>query len=133
VNCSPPNESQSTPLTNAAQFVHASQQGIADVFNKKICDAIKGDTIEHNGTTYLRGAITMSFPMWVMYDCIMTLAIHESKVEYFAKVLFNIQVVSRRHVRSLIFPGGVEVAPSPELTVKGVSDAAIMDVFGPEI
>jgi len=63
----------------------------------------------------------------------MTLAIHESKVEDLAKALFNVQVESRGQVRSLILPGGVKVAPSPELTVKGVPYDALLDVFGPEI
>jgi hypothetical protein len=140
---SPPKETQSIPTTvpappsNAAQpfkvLEHASQQGIADVFNKKICDAIKGGTIQRNGTTYLGAAVTMSFPYWVMYDCIMTLAIHESKVEDLANALFNVQVEWQGHVRSLTFPGGIKVVSSSELTLKGVPDDVILDVFGPEI
>lgn len=75
----------------------------------------------------------MAFPIWVIDDCIITLAIHESKVEDLAKALFNVQVELRGQVRSLILPGGVKVAPSPELTVKGVACGALLDVFGPEI
>lgn len=62
---------------------------------KTICDAIKGDAVQHNWKTYLKDSITMSFPRWVMDDCIMTLAIDECKVGDFAKALFNAQVKSR--------------------------------------
>jgi hypothetical protein len=141
----PPNETQSSPTaipelpsSNAAQLYrvheHASPEGIVDVFNKRAGDAIKGDPIQHNGKTYLKAAITMSFSEWIMDDCIMTLSIDESKVEDLAKALFNVQIVqSRQHIRSLIFPGGVEMTPSPELSVKGVLDGAFLDIFGPNI
>ena len=75
----------------------------------------------------------MSFPKWVMYDCIMTLAIHESKVADLAIALFNVQAEWQGHVRSLTFPGGIKVVSSSELTLKGVPDEVMLDVFGPEI
>ena len=96
-----PNESQSTPKTtprippsNVVQQIkvlkHALQQGIADVFNKDLCDAIRGDIVQLNGTTYLKAAVTMSFSRWAIDDCVMTLAIYESRVEDLTKALFNI-------------------------------------------
>jgi hypothetical protein len=105
-----------------------------DVFNKEASEAIKGDPIQLNGKTYLKAAITMSFSKWIMDDCIMTLSIDESKLEDLTKALFNVQIIkSRQHIRSLIFPGGVEVTPSPELSVKSVSDGAFLDIFGQNI
>jgi hypothetical protein len=141
----PPNETQSIPTailelpsSSAVKQYRvddlASLEGIADVFNQKnICDAIKGDPIQLNGKTYLKAAVAMSFPRWIMHDCILTLVIDESKVGDLAKALFNAQVKSQQHKWSLIFPGGSEVVPSPELIVKGGSDSAILDVFGPNI
>jgi len=114
---SPPRETQGMPITipaplsTAAQPVRvleaASLQGIADVFEKRIiCDAIKGQTIHRDGMTYLEAAVTMSFPNWVMYDCIMTLVIHESKVAEILIALFKIQEEWQGHVRCLALPGG---------------------------
>jgi hypothetical protein len=112
---------------------HASQQGIADVFNKDLCDVIGGDTVERDGTTFLKAAVTMSFSVWGIDDCEMTLAIHESKVEYLANSLFNVQIESARHIRSLVFPGGARALPSPAIILKGVRADVIMRVFGPKI
>ena len=140
---SPPQETQSIPITipaplnTVAQPVRvlepASPQGIADVFGERICGAIKGQTIQRNGTTYLGAAVTMSFPNWVMYDCIMTLAIYESKVSDLLNALFNIQEEWQGHVRCLAFPGGSKAVLSSELTLKGVPEDVILNVFGPEI
>ncbi|KAH8674388.1 hypothetical protein BGZ60DRAFT_513784 [Tricladium varicosporioides] len=121
------------PVQQHKVLEHASLQGIADVFNKYICDVIKGEIFHINGTTYLKAAITMTFPQWAILDCVMSLVIHESKVEDLAKALFNVQVVSERNVRYLILPGGVRVTPNPDLTLKGVPDQAIIHVFGLEV
>ena len=140
---SPPKEAQSTPITfpaplsTAAQPIRvlepASPRGIADVFEKRVCDALKGQTIQHNGTTYLGAAVTMSFPNWVMDDCIMTLAIHENEVADLLNALFNIQEEWQGHVRCLVFPGGCKAVLSSELTLKSVPESVISKVFGPEI
>lgn len=63
----------------------------------------------------------------------MTLAIHESKVEYLANSLFNVQIESAQYVRSLVFPGGARVVPCPEFILKGVRADVIIHVLGPEI
>jgi hypothetical protein len=69
-----------------------------------------------------------------MDDCIMTLSIDESKIKDLAKVLFNVQIIqSRQYIRSLIFPRGVEITLSPELSVKSVLDGVFLDIFGPNI
>ncbi|KAE9373834.1 hypothetical protein N431DRAFT_557794 [Stipitochalara longipes BDJ] len=110
-----------------------SQQGIADVFNKNIRDAIE-DTVQRDWTTYLKAAIVMSFPRLVTFDCIMTLAILESKVTGLANALFNIQVERQGNVWSLTFPGGITAACSSELTVRGAPDETILeDIFGSRI
>ena len=81
----------------------------------------------------MAAAVTMSFPNWVMYDCIMTLAIQESKVADLLNALFNIQEEWQGHVRCLAFPGGFKAVLASELTLKGVPENVILDVFGPEI
>lgn len=48
-------------------------------------------------------------------------------MEDLAKASFNVQVKLRGHVWSLILPGVVEVAPSPELKINGVARGALMD------
>lgn len=140
---SPPKETQSIPATISATLSNAAQpvrvlepalpQGIADVFGKRIYDAIKGQEIQRNGTTYLAAAVTMSFPNWVMDDCIMTLAIHESKVADLLSALFNIKEEWQGHVRCLVFSGGFKAVLSSELTLKCLPNNVILDVFGPEI
>ena len=112
---------------------NASIQGIADVFDEYMCGAIRRDTVQRGGTTYLNAAVTMDFPLQGLVDCLMSLAIHPSKVEYLTMALFKVKVESVGHVRYIILIGGVRLTPNPEITLKGVSDEAIIRVFGPEI
>jgi hypothetical protein len=100
-----------------------SQQGIADIFNKYLYDFIREDTIQRDGT------ITLSFARSGLDDCVMTLAIDESKEGHLAHSLFNVPIESVRHVRSLVFPSGVRA----ELVLKGVPIDVIMHVFCPKI
>ncbi|KAF4627054.1 hypothetical protein G7Y89_g11104 [Cudoniella acicularis] len=140
-NLLPLNETQSGPTTiteiplndlvqQRKVLGHALLQGIADVFNEYICDVVGGDIFQSNGTTYVKAAITMTFPKWAILDCVMSLVIHESKVGDLAKALFNVQVVSEGNVRCLLLPGGVRATPNTDLTLKGVPDETIIRVFG---
>jgi hypothetical protein len=129
-----------TPPSNTFQQIkvgtHASQEGIADVFNKIICDTIGGNTVQHEGKTYLTAAVTMSFPDWAIFDSMIALAIHKSKVEQLAKLLFNVQIEPAQTVQSFIIPGGAKVVlplRSPAVSLKGVRPDVIKHVFGPEI
>lgn len=110
-----------------------SQQGIADVFNTKIREAIKGETFQRNGTTYLKAAISMLFPIHLVHDCIMTLVIHEDRVEDLAKTLFNLKIETQKHGRYFRYSEGCYLAPSPEFVVKGIPNDVILAVFGPQI
>jgi len=47
--------------------------------------------------------------------------------------LFKVQVESVGHVQYVVLARGVRLTPNPEITLKGVSDEAIIHVFGPEI
>jgi hypothetical protein len=99
----------------------------------------------------------MSFPRLVIFDCIMTLAILESKVADLANALFNVQVERQGHAWSLTYPGGIKIVSSceqqghvwtftspggtavgivssSELVVKGAPDDTILeDIFGSKI
>jgi hypothetical protein len=75
----------------------------------------------------------MDFPFRGLVDCLMSLAIHQSKVEYLAMALFKVHVESVGQVRYVVLKEGVRLIPSSEIALKGVLDKAIIRVFGPEI
>ena len=75
----------------------------------------------------------MFFASFGVDDSVITLNIRESKVESLANSLFNVQIESGRHVRSLVFPGGARALPSPEIILKGVAIDVIRRFFGLEI
>jgi hypothetical protein len=54
--------------------------------------AIRRDTVQSGGTTYLQVAITMDFPPQGLVDCLMSLALRENNAEDFAMALFKVQV-----------------------------------------
>merc|ERR1711939_732740 len=117
-------------LSNDVQRIELhdhSQEGIAEVLNKEVYDAIGRDTVQYGGITLLKGAVTMSFSRFGSGDCIMTLGILESKVEHLAKSLFV------HCVGTLVFPGGTRALPYPAIVLKGVEADVIMHVFGSEI
>ncbi|QSS65313.1 hypothetical protein I7I51_06155 [Histoplasma capsulatum] len=140
-----PNETQSGPEEAPGISLHtqpssqhlvlekASLQGIADVFDHYMCGAIRKDTVQSGGITYFKAAVTMDFPFDGLVDCLMSLAIHHSKVEYLAMALFKVHVESVGQVRYVILKEGAKLIPNPEMTLKGVLDDAIMRVLGPEV
>ena len=75
----------------------------------------------------------MVFPSQGLVDCVMSVAIQQSKVEYLAMALFNVHVESIGGVRYVLLNRGVTLSPNPEITLKGVQDDAIILVFSPEI
>ena len=75
----------------------------------------------------------MDFPTLGLVDCVMSLAIDESKVDHLAMALFNVKVVPMGEVRYLLLPGGVKVTINTEVTLKGVLDEVIIREFGPQI
>jgi hypothetical protein len=75
----------------------------------------------------------MDFPFDGLVDCLMSLAIHQNKVEYLAFALFNVHVESEGQVRHVMLNEGVKLIPNPEMTLKGARDDAILRILGPEI
>lgn len=114
-------------------FEKASLQGITTVFDPYMCDAIRRDTPQSGDITCLKAAVTMDFPIEGLDDCLMSLAIHESKVEYLAMALFNVQVESVGRVRYVTLAGGSRLISNAEVTLKGAQDNAIISVFGAEV
>ncbi|KAA8652767.1 uncharacterized protein ATNIH1004_001672 [Aspergillus tanneri] len=111
----------------------ASLQGIADIFDQYMCSAIRKDRDQCGESTCLKAAVTMDFPFDGLVDCLMSLAIDQSKVEYLAMALFNLHVESAGQVRYLILNEGAKVIPNPDITLKGVLDDAIIRILGPDI
>jgi hypothetical protein len=146
-SASPPNETQ-TELTATSEISlnnpnfttaqeqlieKASLQGIADVFDEYMCDAIRRDRVQSGGITFSKAAVTMDFPPWGLVDCLMSLVVHQSKVEYLAMALFKVRVESVGQVRYVSLNEGVKLMPNPEITLKGILDEAIINVFSSKI
>ncbi|PVH68582.1 hypothetical protein DL98DRAFT_522677 [Cadophora sp. DSE1049] len=108
-----PEPSSSNDVERFEVHGHFPQQWIAEGLNKDLCDVI--------------GMVTMSFSRWGTEDCVMTLAIPESKVEYLAKSLFV------HCIGALVFPGGAKAFPYPAIVLKGVEADLILRVFGSQI
>lgn len=75
----------------------------------------------------------MDFPFDGLVDCLMSLAIHQNKVEYLALALFNVHVESEGQVRYVMLNEGAKLIPNPEMTLKGARDDAILRILGVEI
>lgn len=110
---------------------NASLDGISRVFNTHLCEKIRRVTV--NGE--LKAAVTTTFPTWAgPVDCLISLEVSESSVEWLAMALFNVEVKLINQVRHFTMDGGFSlVIPNSEATMKGVPDEAIADVFGLEI
>lgn len=139
-NVSPRGTISSTPENSldpgASQhlvFEKASLLGLADVFDQYMCGAIRKDTVLSEGAICLKAAITMDFPIDGLVDCLMSLAIYHTKVEYLAMSLFNVHVESAGQVRYVVLNEGAKLLPSPEMTLKGALDENIIRILGPEI
>jgi hypothetical protein len=106
---------------------------MAAVFDEYMCSAIRRDTVQSGAITSSMAAVTMDFPRWGLVDCLMSLEVHQSKVGYLAMALFKVRVESEGQVWYVSLKEGVRLTPNPEITLKGVLDEAIIDVFGSEI
>jgi len=113
-------------------FGNPSLEGAARTFSSYICDAIKRVTIENE----LKAAVTIVFPAWGgAFDCLMSLEIDKDWcVEWLIMALFKAKVQWVNQVRRIILSDGVTlIIPTSELTLRGVQDKAIVEVFGHEI
>ena len=114
---------------------HASLEGLEEVFDQFICDAIRRVPVQTDTTTSWKASVTMVFPLWGgPVDCLMSLDVCERDVEHLAMVLFEAQVKWVEQVRHIVFKDGITlIIPNSEATLKGVQDEVIVKVFRPEI
>jgi hypothetical protein len=112
-------------------FEKASLDGIAEVFDAQMCAAIRTDTFD--GAETAQAAVTMTFPSQGLVDCVLSLAIHASEVEHLALRLFRVHVKVAGGIRHVFLREGVRLFPNPDVTLKGVPDEIVTELFGPEI
>jgi hypothetical protein len=62
----------------------------------------------------------MVFPNQGLVNCLISVAIQQSKVEYLAMALFKAYVESVGGVCYVLLNEGVMLLPNPEITLKGV-------------
>lgn len=129
---STPNNSLYPEASQHLVFEKASLQGITVVFDQYMCGAIRKDTVLSEGAICLKAAITMDFPIDGLVDCLMSLAIYHTKVEYLALSLFNVHVESAGQVQYVVLNEGAKLLPSPEMTLKGALDENIIRILGSE-
>ncbi|PVH93558.1 hypothetical protein DM02DRAFT_676772 [Periconia macrospinosa] len=106
-------------------------EGVAEVFNERMFNAIRRVTVDGES----KAAITMSFPRWVgPVNCVMGLDICESDIAQLAMALFHAEVTWVGQTLHIILENGVSLTTkTSEVTLKGVEDRAISEVFGSEI
>ncbi|MCJ1405070.1 hypothetical protein MMC11_008296 [Xylographa trunciseda] len=77
----------------------------------------------------------MAFSIDWTIDCHMGIDIVESKVQHVAMALFNVhvEVDSDAQARQIVALNGVRITPSPEISLVGAHDEAMLELFGPKI
>ncbi|KAG5294393.1 hypothetical protein I7I48_10890 [Histoplasma ohiense] len=120
-----------SPAPEQRVFENVSLQGIANIFNQQLGSAIRRVTVQDE----LEAAVATVFPIWAgTIDCLMSLEVSEWSVEWLAMALFNAKVKWVNQIQHAVLNEGVTLMiPNSEVTLKGVSDEAIVKVFGPEI
>ncbi|RAH84391.1 hypothetical protein BO86DRAFT_387007 [Aspergillus japonicus CBS 114.51] len=116
-------------------YEHASPEGIAAIFKKKLCATITRVPVQSEQTTVWKAAVTTAFPLWGgLVNCLISLDISMLGVDFLAMALFNARISSAESIRHITFNDGPTLLmPDSELTMKGVKDEAIINVFGSEI
>jgi hypothetical protein len=109
-------------------FENATIQGISETFERSICESIRLRAFESE----LRAAVTMIFPvLGGPVDCLMSLDIHEKDVARLAMTLFGTEVRWVDQALHVVLNSGFTmIIPNSEITLKGVADETILEVFG---
>ncbi|KZM18956.1 uncharacterized protein EKO05_0001074 [Ascochyta rabiei] len=116
------------------QFTNAVLKGTKEVFREHMSDMIRKVLVEN----VWKAAVTMDFPSWPTPDntvpCLMSLDICEKDVQELFKTLFNAKADWVAGVLHIVHESGMtQIVPRSEITLKGVSDQAIIAIFGTEI
>lgn len=128
-------DQEDSNITDAQEvFEHASLDGIAAIFKGLVCGAIRTTSPLADGLKPSKASVTTVFPPWGAVDCLLSLDICEASVEPLAAALFNATVKWAEKSLHIGFAGGASLTiPNSEVTLKGVRDEAIAQVFGSEI
>ncbi|KAE8442162.1 hypothetical protein EG329_003750 [Mollisiaceae sp. DMI_Dod_QoI] len=128
------NISNHTSFQHKLVLEYASPQGLGSVFNRYFCQAIRKEMVRQNGTTSMKALVTTVFPDQGLVDCLMSLVVNESQVEHIAMALYKAQTKSDPGVWSFANEGSMQVLSiHGETTLTGLSDEAIMMVFGNQV
>jgi len=112
---------------------NATVEGTREVFGDYLCDAARRVNIDGHE----KAAVTIMLPKWGgVVDCLVSLDIREEEVSKLASALFNADVNWVRRNLHIALPTGQSIIlsmPQAEVTLKGATNEAITNVFGPEI
>ncbi|GKZ63470.1 hypothetical protein AnigIFM49718_011878 [Aspergillus niger] len=120
--------------SHGTTYEHAVLEGITTVFSKDLCKIISQVPTQVKGETSWRAAVTTAFPLYGDVNCLMSLDICSSGIDYLALELFNAKINTTKSLRYIVIDDGPTlIVPISESTIKGVKEEAIAKVFGVEI
>ncbi|ODM15238.1 hypothetical protein SI65_09179 [Aspergillus cristatus] len=120
------NEPVSNPNNNII-YEQASLNGIASIFDSRLCDMIKKIPIRIDIWT---AAVTMIFPPWNEGTCTLILDIANG-ADDLAMTLFGTTFTFTGQAQHIMISGGPKLTvPGTEFTLKGAKKEAIAKVFG---
>lgn len=112
----------------------AFPQKIPGLFPDYMAGAIIRDYMQSGEECICRAAIRVGFPEDGHLDSLMSIDIKESKVEYIARTLFDVQVeAGSGGGRQILMPRGVRMMLSSEVTLSGAQYEGARTLLGPEI
>ncbi|PYH75182.1 uncharacterized protein BO88DRAFT_431584 [Aspergillus vadensis CBS 113365] len=125
---------RSRPDSHGTTYEHAVLEGITAVFSEDLCNIISKVPTPVKGETSWRAAVTTAFPLYGDVNCLMSLDICSSGIDYLALELFNAKINTTSSLRYIVIDDGPTlIVPVSESTIKGVKEEAIAKVFGVEI
>lgn len=109
---------------------NATIEGTKHVFGEELCRAVR--KVYTHGQT--KASVTTVLPKWGgPVDCLISLDIREEEVDQLALALFNAKVTWVQQGLHVVLRDGFTIiltCAEAEVTLKGATDKAIVDVFG---
>jgi hypothetical protein len=107
---------------------------LPEVFEHYMCSAIRRIKVRNDdGMFPLKASVTMVFPPWALVDCLMSVDVDAMCVDHLAQALLGIRVESREKARYVYWPSGARMMLEHDIKLHCISEAAILEVFGPQI
>ena len=122
------------PIRNT--LINTLLKGITNVFSEYIYSIIKRVAALRNGKLALRAIVTMQFPSFILYNCVIILEIYKGEVERFIKDLFRINIILVIGIRHLFLGKGIKLISNifnPKITLKSIRDKVIICTIGSKI